>query len=635
MTLGQNSAGGKDLRTRYLYLGLAIFLAMTLLAGRLYRLQITHWEEYSQKSEANYIKEVRVRADRGMIKDVRGGVLATNRPSFDLSITPAFCEHCTDVVLPMLSNFLNWDEALLQRVDAMVKSGKHMAPFQPVPLALDLNRDQVDTLDAHRGEISWAVEWRPVAHRSYPAQTVLSHLLGYMNEITQEELDEHKQGPNGESYYLGDFVGRRGIERSFEQALRGVDGNFEEVVNAKGQTDPELTKSFASKTVAPQSGNNVVLSVDMRLQEAAEKAFSGVAGAVVVVDVRTGFLRALVSRPGFDPNLLTGRVSPQEMLTLAGDPLKPLTYRPTQQHYNPGSTFKVITLLAALKSGSFTPSTSVFCNGGYTLGRRRWRCDKESGHGYMEARSALQYSCNTYFWKVADTLGLDPIAEMGRAFGLGQNTGIEVVGEVPGIMPDSEYHNRLTPGGYNKGLALNSAIGQGDDNVTPLQLAMVYATIANGGTLYRPQVVRRVETAEGKVLQQFEPKIVRKLNINQAHRRVVVDALTAVVNEPGGTAYRSRLKDIIVAGKTGTAQVVTLGKKRLKKEQIGYWQRDNAWFAAFAPAEDPEVVVVVLNEHAGFGAAESAPAATAILQKYFDLKHEDAATPSTVMAETR
>ena len=311
-----------------------------------------------------------------------------------------------------------------------------------------------------------------------------------------------------------------------------------------------------------------------------------------------------------------------------------MTYRPTQQHYNPGSTFKVITLLAALKSGSFTPATSVFCNGGYTLGRRRWRCDKESGHGYMEARSALQYSCNTYFWKVADTLGLDPIAEMGRAFGLGQNTGIEVVGEVPGIMPDSEYHNRLTPGGYNKGLALNSAIGQGDDNVTPLQLAMVYATIANGGTLYRPQVDRRVETAEGKVLQQFEPKIVRKLNINQAHRRVVVDALTAVVNEPGGTAYRSRLKDIIVAGKTGTAQVVTLGKKRLKKEQIGYWQRDNAWFAAFAPAEDPEVVVVVLNEHAGFGAAESAPAATAILQKYFDLKHEDAATPSPVMAET-
>jgi penicillin-binding protein 2 len=225
---------------------------------------------------------------------------------------------------------------------------------------------------------------------------------------------------------------------------------------------------------------------------------------------------------------------------------------------------------------------------------------------------------------VADTLGLDPIAEMGSSLGLGSPTGIGVVAEVPGIMPNSDYHNRKTPGGYTKGMALNSAIGQGDDDVTPLQLALVYASIANGGTVYQPQAVQRIQSANGEVLDQFQPKVVRQVRIEPAHHKLVVDALTAVVNEPGGTAYRSRLKEIKVAGKTGTAQVARLGSVRLKKEQMEYFERDHAWFASFAPAEDPEIAVVVLNEHGGHGASDAAPAAVAIIQKYFDLKNEDA-----------
>jgi penicillin-binding protein 2 len=266
----------------------------------------------------------------------------------------------------------------------------------------------------------------------------------------------------------------------------------------------------------------------------------------------------------------------------------------------------------------------VTCGGSYRLGARAWRCWNDKGHGVVHAKTALQQSCDTYYYHVADVLGLDPIAKVGKELGLGQPTGIGVVAEVPGIMPSSAYHNKVTRGGYTKGMALNSSIGQGDDNVTPLQLAMVYAAIANGGTLYQPQLVRRLISADGQVEEALQPKVVRELHIDPEHHRILVDALSAVVNEPGGTAYRSRLPDIAIAGKTGTAQVVSLGAVRLKLEQMTYFQRDHAWFAAFAPAEKPEVAVVVLNEHGGHGGAAAAPTASALIKKYFELKNQDA-----------
>jgi penicillin-binding protein 2 len=245
----------------------------------------------------------------------------------------------------------------------------------------------------------------------------------------------------------------------------------------------------------------------------------------------------------------------------------------------------------------------------------------------VNGKTAMQYSCDTWFYKVADTLGLDPIAEMGKALGLGQPTGIGVLAEVPGIMPSSEYHDKASPGGYTKGMALNSAIGQGDDNVTPLQLAMVYSAIANGGTLYKPQLVERIEGEDGKPLQEFQPEVVRRVEIPEAHLRAVREGLKAVVQEPGGTAFSKRLKDIPVAGKTGTAQVSSLGTVRLKTHQMDFFLRDHAWFAAFAPAEDPEIAVVSLNEHGGHGGSDAAPPAMAVIQKYFDLKKEDAVNP--------
>ncbi len=623
-TLG-NTTPGRDLKRRFLWLGLAMVSGLLLLAMQLYRLQVIQGEEYAAKSVANFVKEVRLRADRGVIKDARGTILVDSRPSFDAFITPAFCTDCSTQVIPRLALLLGWDGELRQKVDDQVRAARRSAPFQPVPVRIDLTRDELDKLNARRDVLD-GVEVVPVPHRNYRTGTVLSHVLGYMNEITQEELDRLNAG--GARYALGDYIGRRGLERYFEQWLRGVDGVRKEVVNARGQTIEELNDKLGENSVVqPEAGSNVVLSIDMRLQEEAERAFPGVAGAVVVIDVNSGFIRALVSRPGFDPNLLTGRVSSSQLASLMKDPLQPMINRVAAEHYSPGSTFKVITQLAAFKSGQFRPESVTHCPGGYRLGSRTWRCHRESGHGPLDARHALQYSCNTWFWKVADTIGLEPIAETGKALGLGSPTGIGVLGEVPGIMPSPEYHDRVSPGGYTKGMALNSAVGQGDDNVTPLQLTLVYAAIANGGTLYKPQLVQRVEDLEGRAIESFEPQVVRRMEIDPAHRQAIVDALVSVVNTPGGTAYRSRLKDVVVAGKTGTAQVAALGAVRLKTHQMSYWERDHAWFASFAPAENPEIAVVVLNEHGGHGGSDAAPTAMAVIQKYFELKKLDATSP--------
>ena len=616
---------GRDLKRRFFFLGLALVAGLLVLAVQLYRLQIIQGEEYAAKSVANFVKEVRLRADRGLIKDRRGTILVDSRPSFDAFITPAFCTDCAKQVIPKLGDMLGWDAEQRRKVEDQVRDGRRRAPFMPVPVRIDLSRDEYDQLNARRDLLD-GVEVVPVPHRNYRTGTVMSHVLGYMNEINQDELE--RLNAEGARYALGDYIGRRGLERYFESTLRGKDGARKEVVNARGRIIEEFNDKLGEGSVVPSTpGNNLVLSVDMRLQEEAERAFPGSAGALVVVDVKTGFIRAVVSRPGFDPNLLTGRITPSQMAALSRDPLQPMINRVSANHFSPGSTFKLITALAAFKSGLFRQETVVHCPGGYRLGARTWRCHKDSGHGPVNGKTAMQYSCDTWFYKVADTLGLDPVAEMGKALGLGQPTGIGVLAEVPGIMPSSEYHDKASPGGYTKGMALNSAIGQGDDNVTPLQLALVYAAIANGGTLHKPQLVERIEGEDGRLLEEFHPQVVRRVDIPEAHLRWIREGLKAVVQEPGGTAFSKRLKDIPVSGKTGTAQVSSLGAVRLKTHQMDFFLRDHAWFAAFAPSEDPEIAVVSLNEHGGHGGSDAAPPAMAVIQKYFDLKKEDAVNP--------
>lgn len=618
----------KELRTRIFVVGGAFLFGLFVLAVNLYRLMVVRYDEFYALSQDNQFKDVRLRAERGLIRDRRGEVLVDSRPSFDVFITPAFCQRCAADVTPRLAGYLGWDEEKRALVDAQLKATRGPQRYQPLSVQVDLTRDEFDLVSAHQHLLP-GVDVEPVPHRSYRSGAALAHVLGYMNEISQEEYARLSEdvSESGElsKYALGDYIGRRGVERSFEGVLRGRDGWVKEVVDARGQLIRDQAGNvLKGEEVAPAPGHNVVLTIDARLQAEAERVFPGVAGAAVVLDPRTGYVLAMVSRPAFDPNEMTGRVSPQRLAQLNRDPLQPMVFRAAAEHYHPGSTFKPVPMLAALQAGVYTAQTTVSCNGGYSLGGRRWRCHKESGHGLVHARTALQWSCDTYFYHAADLLGIDPIAKVGRAFGLGAVTNLGVAAEVPGVMPDTEYHDKLTPGGYTKGLALNTAIGQGDVNVTPLQLAVMYAAIGNGGLVYQPQVVRRVESAEGAVVQEFAPKLVRKMDMTAEQQHLLVDALTAVVNEPGGTGFRVRQSDVIVAGKTGTAQVAKLGDVRLKKEQMDYFQRDHAWFAAFAPAGDPQIAVVVLNEHGGHGGSEAGPAVAAIVRKYFELERADA-----------
>ena len=615
----------KELRPRIIALGVAFVLGLLVLAVNLYRLMVVRYDEFYALSVDNQFKDVRVRAPRGLVRDRRGEVLVDARPSLDVFITPAFCQKCATEVLPRLQALLGWDEEQKRKVTQQIKDAHGPQRYQPQLVQIDLKREEFDVLLAHQ-YLMPGVDLEPVPHRNYRAGATLAHVLGYMNEVTQEELTRLNGDSQAERppYAMGDYIGRRGVERSFENVLRGQDGWVKQVVNARGEVMRDAAGNpLLGDEQAPTAGKNVILSIDARLQAEAERAFPGTAGAVVAMETKTGFILAMVSRPSFDPNEMTGRVSPQRLAQLNKDPLQPMIFRAGAEHYHPGSTFKVVSLLAALQSGAFTATSQTSCGGGYSLGARRWRCHNERGHGLVDAKRAIQVSCDTYFYRVADVLGIDPIAQVGKALGLGSVTNLGVVGEVPGVMPDSAYHDRVTPGGYQKGMALNTAIGQGDVNVTPLQLAVVYSAIGNGGAVYQPQVVSRVESPEGQVLETFEPKLVRQVPMTPEQHQLLVSALVSVVNEPGGTATRSRLTDVVMAGKTGTAQVARLGAVRLKTQQMAYWERDHAWFAAFAPAADPEITVVVLNEHGGHGGSDAAPTAAAVIKKYFELKRTD------------
>jgi penicillin-binding protein 2 len=413
-----------------------------------------------------------------------------------------------------------------------------------------------------------------------------------------------------------------------------VEGKERVPVDAKGRRKEEADSLIPEdqRVVPSVPGKNLVLSIDWRLQEFAEKAYPATAGVVVAMDAKTGFLLALVDRPAPDPNKMSGRITKTELDAIHNDPLQPELFRAIQQHYHPGSTFKALTSIAALEEGVYRPETSIFCPGHFSMGRARWRCDKDSGHGWVNFEHALGASCDVFYYEAGAKLGADAIAKWARRSGLGSPTGFDVgTREVPGVIPDVAWHDEHLKGGYQRGMAVNLAIGQGDVNVTPMQQLVFYGALATG-TVWKPQVVLRVEDVDGKVLQTFAPESRGKLEIKKSTRDVIMKGLLAAVNQPFGTAYWQRVKEFTVAGKTGTAQVVKLGARRLKAEAVPYFERDHAWFVAFAPAEDPQIVVVVLNEHSGFGSTNAAPTAMGIIKKYMELEAIDAGRPPPATA---
>jgi penicillin-binding protein 2 len=591
---------------------LAVFLAAAVvalcaLAGRLWVLQILEGEEKRILSENNRIRLHRVRATRGTVLDRNGKVLVDSRSSFDAVLVP---EDAPDLPLAIetIAQLLGQSSAETQ---ALLQQAKGRPAFQEIIVKRDISWDDLAAIETHQLDLP-GVSLTITPRRSYPLGDTLAHLLGYVGEVNEKDLaaDLH--------YRMGDLIGKTGLERRWEKQLRGINGGEQIEVDAVGRRLRVL------REVEETPGNTVTLTIDLDLQLATEQALGARDGSIVALDPNTGEILSYVNHPSYDPNVFAHGVTPDEWRQLANDPHHPLTNRAIQGQYAPGSTFKVVMAAAALEEGVINPFTAIHCGGGVQFGGHYFRCWKKGGHGAVNLHEALVQSCDTFFYQLAQRLSIDTIARYARLFGLGQPSGIALEHEKAGIIPDTAWKRRRFRQPWYAGETLSVAIGQGYVTATPLQMANLIAATATG-TRYRPHFVRRVTTPDGELVEETTPEPLQSLLLRETTLKQIRDALRDVVVTERGTGKKARLKDVDVAGKTGTTQVVKLGAVRLKASQLPWEQRDHAWFVAFAPVEHPEIAVAAIVEHAdGGGGAIAAPAVRQVLDAYFRTRAERA-----------
>ncbi len=647
-----------EFRKRHRWMALAAFLAFAAVCVRLFHLQVVKGAEYAQTAHENVIRRVTIPTTRGIVRDAHGRILASSRPSFNVMIVPGRVmpsarpqrrtrpSDDTDSWTRIADTLrLNPDERarMADRIREACTTDEDRSPcWRPILVKEDVARDIVAEVKQHQAEMQGAeVVSQPI--RYYPYKNVGVHMLGYTAEIDGETLAKYRpkgweqlpaderQKLNPLNYEPGDIVGATGVERAWESYLRGQRGWEKRVVDARGRyrTGPDADRLLDSPSrQEPLPGRDVRLTVDVDLVQAAERAMRPhAAGAIVVVDVRTGRLLALYSKPDFDPNDLaggSGRDRIRETFNkLYTDPLRPMLDKTMSGVFHPGSTFKPFSALAALEDHLVSPTEKERCDGFLSFGRRIFHCTHV--HGKVDMHDAIAESCNIYFFKLAESVGMDRIARVASEFGLGQKTGIGVNPESPGRIPTRSWYALHYKGQFRIGFTLNTSIGQGATTVTPLQLALAYAALANGGTVYSPQLVRAVETSDGAVVQDFPPRVRQKAKIAPENLARVNEALYGVVNEEKGTAFPVRDKNLEVAGKTGTAQTGYVNTGADDPKKAWYLSRDHAWFAAYSPAKAPEIAVVVLVEHGGSGPTVAAPIAMQVIRDYHRLQQVRAA----------
>ncbi len=577
---------------------------------RLWHMQVSDGEQYRSLSEHNRIRLKRVRATRGTILDRHGNVLVDNRPSFDLVLVP---EDTHDVpgTIASLTRLLGPEVGDLS---AIVAAARNRPPFEDVVLVRDLDWERIVKIETHQFELP-GVSVQVGPRRTYPFGEMAAHLLGYVGEVNQHERETRR------GYHLGDLIGKAGAERYWEDYLRGVDGGQQVEVDSVGRKLRVLSE------VDETPGNSLVLTIDRDLQATAEEAMRGKEGSVVALDPRTGEILAMVSRPAFDPNVFARGIRTAEWKALVDDRKRPLNSKSVQGTYPPGSTYKVVMAAAALEEGVITPFTSIHCGGGLFFGNRTFRCWRTQGHGSVNVHEALVRSCDVFFYQVGQRLGVDTIAEYSHRFGLGAPTGITLEHESGGIIPSSEWKRQRFGEPWYPGETLSISIGQGYVTTTPLQMASVMATIANGGVVYRPNFVKRVEGTDGASMLEEQPEVVRNVGFKKSTLLQIREALSDVVNSKRGTGGSARLHDVEVGGKTGTAQASRAGGDKSSQRGWAREKRDHAWFIAFAPVDNPEIAIAVLAEHAGeHGGTAAAPIARKVLAHYFGIPADDPAT---------
>jgi len=606
--------GGSDstIADRIPLLAALIVLVFGAFLLRLFQLQFIQTDDLRRRSERNYVRTVRLEAPRGDILDREGRVLATTRPAFAVQVIPNDLRR-PDRTLRALATLIDQDAEALR---TQLGSPRGRARFQPVQLVADLSDDQRARVESHLYALAGVVtDVRP--RRLYVEEQLAAHLLGTIGEIQRGQLEQRRYA----DYRQGEVIGQTGVESLMQSELRGQAGGRNLVVNVAGRVEGMLDE------IEPVSGGSVTLTLDLDMQRAAEQAFlpdvigePSKMGAVVALDVRTGDVLALVSKPSFDPNAFAGGIAADTWRGLVEDEWRPLQNRAIAGNYPPGSTYKAILAAAGLEEKLVDPNRKIFCPGSFRLGRRTYRCWKKGGHGPVDMHRALVESCDVYFYHLGLELGIDRLAFFARGFGLGKSTGIPLANEQAGLVPTSTWKERRFKEPWMLGETVSASIGQGFNLTTPIQLAISYGAIANGGKVVKPRLVLRVVDSEGKVVEAPAPEVLSTVPVAPEHLARVRAALEGVVNEPGGTGGRSRVPGIRSAGKTGTAQVVSLEHTdHLDDEDVRMRHRDHAWFVGYAPAEAPEIVVAALVEHGGHGGSAAGPVVQKVMAAYFDV----------------
>jgi penicillin-binding protein 2 len=599
--------GAPELRRRSQLLFIFIAVAFLGLIARLVFLQIVEGERFTYLSENNRIRIKRVPGTRGMIFDREGQLLVDSRPSFDLIFVPEDSER-PETTLKLLAGYLRRDPVELLKT---FEENKNRAAFDELVLGRDIDWPAVVAVESHQLELP-GVTLRARPRRNYSDGPMAAHVLGYLGEINQKQLKLLKD----QGYVLGDEIGQYGLERRWEELLRGQSGGQQVEVDALGRRVRVLHE------VTDVPGYTVHLTLDRQLQETAYEALKGKEGTIVALDVHSGAILALASTPAFDPNTFARGIKADEWSGLIKDQLRPLSNRATQGQYPPGSTFKIVMSIAGLEEGVIQPESFIQDPGFYSFGNRSFRDWKKGGHGAVNLHKAIVESCDTYFYQLGPKLGIDRIAKWANAFGLGEKTGIALDDERSGTIPSTEWKRKRYRQPWFPGETVSVAIGQGYVTVTPLQLANMMAAVANGGKLYRPYVVNKVESVDGTTVREYGPELIRTIELKPDTLTRVRAALADVVSAPHGTGAAARSSVVSIAGKTGTAQVVEMKGGYVKTEHLAYINRDHAWFVSYAPVENPQVAIAVLVEHGGHGGDAAAPMAKKVFEKFIEIQKQ-------------
>ncbi len=582
-----------------------IVLFFFLVVFRLWMLQIVDGEEYARRSDDNRVKTRKIAAPRGHILDRFGREIVTNRPSFNVTLIQ---EDSLDIgeLLSRLAPVLEEDVSTLWK---KVRNASGVQRHIPIILQEDIDWKTLSYLENHKHEFPGIrTEVQPI--RMYHYQDLAANIIGYIGLISHDELK--KRDPK--IYGRNDIVGKTGLEFLREADLRGEKGYSEAEVNAIGFEQRLLRRE------EPLSGREIRLTIDVDLQKVAEETMAAEdkAGAVVALEVDTGRVLVAASTPGIHLQDFIGGISGKKWKKLRDNPRKPLVNKVVQFTYPPGSTYKMITALTGLMRGVINEETTFYCPGYYYFGGRRYSCWRKGGHGSVNLERAISESCDVYFYKVGEAAGVDALAETAKKLGLGRKTGIEMISEKAGVVPSKEWKRQVRKSSWQKGDTLSVAIGQGFNLVTPLQICLMTAAIANHGKVYKPQLVEQIVDPDGNLVESFVPKLLSDFEGVDRYFDTIIHGMKMVVQGKRGTARLVAIDGLEIAGKTGTAQVVDVKRYRhLKEKNIPYKWREHAWFTCFAPAENPEIAVTVLVEHGLHGGSAAGPVAKAVLQQYF------------------